>query len=69
MELLRITPPRTASVVGGRKTVVCSWRGRGIGASGVHGGWWVGWEKVSGMIVKDVRRSRKVDSIVGRLRG
>lgn len=32
-----IIPPSMATVNGGRKTVVCSWRGSsGIGASGIH---------------------------------
>lgn len=31
-------PPRTKMVEGARKTVVCSCRGRGRGARGVHAG-------------------------------
>jgi hypothetical protein len=47
-----MTPPRMAMVEGGRKRVVCSWRGnRGMGARVCHVGFWFlrggeGWARV-----------------------
>lgn len=57
LEIIGMIPPRTARVEGGRKTVVCSCRGMGIGASEVHDGDLVGWERA-------VMRSEKATRIV-----
>jgi hypothetical protein len=57
LEFEGMIPPRTAMVSGARKTVVCSCRGRGMGARECHDPDSVGWEKVVVSIVKRMSAS------------
>ena len=56
VSFVRMMPPRTAMVEGGRKTVVCSCRGMGREASGFHDELLLGRERV---VVTNERRTKK----------